>query len=671
MDYILDKEKPRDAINALSNLPISIPEAYEEVLVRIKKTKGQDTALHVLSWLFYARRSLTMEEIQEVLSIQIQPRDTDLYPQYFMDPFQIIHSCQGLVELDHISRIIRFTHYTVQEYLKDKFLDKLLAPTELAKVCLTYLTFDIFKHGPCENEEAFHQRKIAYKFTDYAVRYWGLYVRGKGEKDPVITDILLDLFKSSNKCNAIRQHQVWINTWTFQKWSALTPLHIIAQEGLITFYNQFISSPHKNISDPRVREHSSKGISKASWNKFREYLKLGALDGRNDDYKTPLHIAAIEGHVAMISSFLQAGASICAVEKSGRTALHLATKEGRGDVVKVLLKNGAEIGTKDKTGVTALYLAMANGHKGLVELLLNNGAEFEFMDEHRLTALHVAAESGHKNVVELLLNEGLEIGAIDREGRTALHLAAKEGQKDVVALLLNKGTEVAAIDREGKTALHHTVEQGYSWHRGDRKGVIELLLSKGLEIGVTDGEGRTAVHLAAEKGHKEMIEFLLSKGVEMAAIDKTGKTALHLAAAGDGFCYREAPEVVVELLLSKGFEIGATDRKGRTALHLAAENGHRDVVVLLLSKGAEVGAIDDDGKTALHWAAVGHSSWYSVDHKGVVELLLSKGLDICAADGKGRTALHLAAKHGCNGLVALLLSKGAHIGALDKDGRTA
>ena len=100
--------------------------------------------MKVLSWLFYAQQPLKMDEIREILSIRIDPPDSQLHPEYFVSPSQVINSCQGLVELDGDSGILQFTHYTVQEFLMDKYLDKLLGPTDLAKICLTYLTFDIF-----------------------------------------------------------------------------------------------------------------------------------------------------------------------------------------------------------------------------------------------------------------------------------------------------------------------------------------------------------------------------------------------------------------------------------------------------------------------------------------------------------------------------------------------
>ena len=117
-------------------------------------------------------------------------------------------------------------------------MDKLLASRDLAEVCLTYLNFDAFGDGPCPNKEAFNQRLEKYQFNDYAVRYWGFYVRGKGEEDSDILKALFNLFKSSQKCNAIRQHALLIEMpWLdFTKSFTWTPLHMIAREGLSTVY---------------------------------------------------------------------------------------------------------------------------------------------------------------------------------------------------------------------------------------------------------------------------------------------------------------------------------------------------------------------------------------------------------------------------------------------------
>src|SRR6266496_6768147 len=78
LNYILDKEKPRDAIKALDSLPADMESAYHEVLVRIENNKSKETALQTLSWLFHARRPLRLNELQEALSIETCPPDTEL-----------------------------------------------------------------------------------------------------------------------------------------------------------------------------------------------------------------------------------------------------------------------------------------------------------------------------------------------------------------------------------------------------------------------------------------------------------------------------------------------------------------------------------------------------------------------------------------------------------------
>src|ERR1700736_5462772 len=121
LDYVIKKESPRAAIKALDSLPTDMNAAYIEVLDRIERANAQETALKILSWLFHARRSLRMEELQEVLSIETDPPDTELMPEFFLAPERIIKACQGLVESDETNGIVRFTHYSVQEFLEKMY----------------------------------------------------------------------------------------------------------------------------------------------------------------------------------------------------------------------------------------------------------------------------------------------------------------------------------------------------------------------------------------------------------------------------------------------------------------------------------------------------------------------------------------------------------------------
>jgi glutaminase len=63
-----------------------------------------------------------------------------------------------------------------------------------------------------------------------------------------------------------------------------------------------------------------------------------------------------------------------ATDGEGRTPLHLAAANGHDATVALLLHNNADASTRDRTGVTALALAEAAGHHQIAERLRAAGA---------------------------------------------------------------------------------------------------------------------------------------------------------------------------------------------------------------------------------------------------------------------------------------------------------
>src|SRR4051812_15288437 len=82
---------------------------------------------------------------------------------------------------------------------------------------------------------------------------------------------------------------------------------------------------------------------------------------------TPLHVACIFGHEALVRSLLSRGAlvNLNARNKSEATALHLATafrdEKIAQRLVLLLLDNGAELNSPQAGGQTALHHAVARG----------------------------------------------------------------------------------------------------------------------------------------------------------------------------------------------------------------------------------------------------------------------------------------------------------------------
>ena len=70
----------------------------------------------------------------------------------------------------------RLVHYTLQEYLDTKH--ELLFPNanrDIASVCLTYLSFDGFRDGPC-NPEMIDKRLEDFACLEYAVWKWHIHL---------------------------------------------------------------------------------------------------------------------------------------------------------------------------------------------------------------------------------------------------------------------------------------------------------------------------------------------------------------------------------------------------------------------------------------------------------------------------------------------------------------
>jgi hypothetical protein len=86
----------------------------------------------------------------------------------------------------------------------------------------------------------------------------------------------------------------------------------------------------------------------------RALLRGGAaLEARDGEGKTPLIVAAMQGHAGVVSVLLEAGAEVEASDPYGNRALHVACYHGQTAVVRLLAAAGAAADAPDAQGVTA------------------------------------------------------------------------------------------------------------------------------------------------------------------------------------------------------------------------------------------------------------------------------------------------------------------------------
>ena len=252
-----------------------------------------------------------------------------------------------------------------------------------------------------------------------------------------------------------------------------------------------------------------------TWNDLltsERYLYIGKLvfqDEISEDQRK-LYNAAEAGDAIKVRTLLQ-----CRMldvnwrnRYSLRTPLHIAALYGHKAVVQLLLNRGADPNGKGENGLTPLHKAAKcqSGKclKEVVLLLLEKGAEVNKPDNDGWTPLHYTVFTGCIEVVKLLLEKGAMVNARAKDGTTPLHNATYYGQKEFLLFLIEKGAEVNEPDNNGWTPLHQAALDG-------RKKIVELLLEKGAMVNARTKYGETPVCIAKEQDHIDIANIIMQK----------------------------------------------------------------------------------------------------------------------------------------------------------------
>ncbi|KAH0556261.1 hypothetical protein GP486_005815, partial [Trichoglossum hirsutum] len=329
-DSLLDKntkKKVQSVLNELSKGSATLSQAYDEAIKRIEgQLPGRSIlAKSVLSWITYAKRPLTTEELCNALAVELGEEELD--PDNIPDVEDLVSVCAGLVTVDRESNIIRLVHYTAQEYfgcIREEWNPR--AQLDIALTCLTYLSFSTFRCGSCLTDKDFEIRLKQNAFLDYAARHWGHHTLTVQEK--LLSTLGRDIAISIDSRDSYRQ----------------TPLMLAAEYG------------HNIV----VKLLLDKGAD---------------INTQGDFYGSALGAASFGGHELIVKLLLNKGADVNAQGGQWGSALQAASAKGHEQIVGLLLDKGADVNAQGGEYGSALQAVSAEGHKQIVKLLLDGGAD--------------------------------------------------------------------------------------------------------------------------------------------------------------------------------------------------------------------------------------------------------------------------------------------------------
>lgn len=244
---------------------------------------------------------------------------------------------------------------------------------------------------------------------------------------------------------------------------------------------------------------------------------------RDQDESTPLHVACVKGHEAIVSALLQRSPGLVR-DLAGPRGLDMmlrAVSHEREGVVALLLQAGAPAdvvdsdsegevvcGAKDKDETVSgvINISAQSGQVTKRKPVTVENLMLRHNIVHILSPLFMSAKRGNVSIARRLLDHGAQV---DRcvVGGTALEEAVGSGNVALVELFISRGAAVENL-KHGMTPLYYSAMKGHAQ-------VCAALLRGGAEVDLEKGNCTTPLIAACQHGRENVVSLLIDAGADV------------------------------------------------------------------------------------------------------------------------------------------------------------